>query len=214
MNLSAKAEAVYAQLDEKTTKMGDIRKIAKGIKRDHELAQELWAIGEMLPRRVAILIMDKNQLSQEVIDQLDADLQQHTVKEQNYLMEWLMANQLSKSKKTIALMESWEHSSSVLQRRTFWYYQTRLRWTGQAPPSNSEYLLAAIEERMEHEEPQVQWAMNFTAGQIGIHQPEFRARCIALGERLGLYKDEVVPRGCVPSYLPEFIAVEAAKWKK
>ena len=125
-----------------------------------------------------------------------------------------MANQLAKDKKTVALMHSWKNSPSALQRRTFWYYQGRLRWVGQTPPPNSEELLSAIEERIESEEPEVQWAMNFTAGQIGIFQPEYRNRCIALGERTGLYKDEVVSRNCTPNYLPKFISIQVAKQKK
>lgn len=55
-------------------------------------------------------------------------------------------------------------------------------------------------------EPEVQWAMNFCAGQIGIHEPHFRSRCIKLGEALGLYKDERVAKNCTPNYLPEFDA--------
>jgi hypothetical protein len=69
---------------------------------------------------------------------------------------------------------------------------------GQTPPPNSEALLSSIEERIESEQPEVQWAMNFTAAQIGIFQPEHRSRCIALGERTGLYRDDIVPRGCTP----------------
>ena len=35
-------------------------------------------------------------------------MQTHTLDERNNLMDWLMANQLTKDKKKIALMESWE----------------------------------------------------------------------------------------------------------
>jgi 3-methyladenine DNA glycosylase AlkD len=175
---------------------------------------ELWSTGGYLPRQLAILIMDAKLLSQERIDTLDHDMQTHAPEEKLQLMDWLLANQLSKDKKTVALMQSWENSPSALQRRTFWYYQGRLRWVGQTPPSNSEDLLSSIEEQIENEEPEVQWAMNFTAAQIGIFQPELRSRCIALGERTGLYKDEVVPRGCTPSYLPEFISIQVSKLKK
>ncbi|WP_207896504.1 hypothetical protein [Flaviaesturariibacter flavus] len=111
-------------------------------------------------------------------------------------------------------MQSWENSPSALQRRTFWYYQGRLRWVGQAPPPNTEHLLGAIEDRIEKEKPEVQWAMNFTAGQIGVFQPEYRSRCIALGERTGLFRDEVVGKNCTPSYLPDFIAIQVSKLKK
>ena len=60
-------------------------------------------------------------------------------------------------------------------------------------------------------EPEVQWAMNFSAGQIGVFEPAYRSRCIELGERIGLYKGDPVAKGCTPDYLPEFIRIEAAK---
>lgn len=214
MKLSSKAENIYKQIDSKTTRLGDLRNIAKDIKKDHELAMELWSTGEYLPRQLAILIMDKKFLSQAFIDKLDKDIQKHNEDERLQLIDWLMANQLSKDKKTIALMESWENSASALQRRIYWYYQGRLRWVGQTPPPNTEKLLAAIEKRIEKEEPEVQWAMNFVAAQIGIFMPEYRSRCIALGKRTGLYKDEIVSKGCTPNYLPEYISIQVAKLKK
>lgn len=214
MTLTPTAQEIYTQISADGTKLGDLRKIAKEIKRDHELAMELWSTGEVLPRQLAILIMDKKLLTQEVIDQLDQDIQNHEYKERNHLADWLMANQLAKDKKTTALMQSWKDSPSPLQRRLFWYHQARLRWMGQTPPPNTEELLAAIEADLATEQPEVQWAMNFTAGQIGIHQPKYRSRCIAIGEKTGLYKDEMVSKGCTPSYLPEFIEIEAAKLQK
>ena len=210
MNLSTKAQEIYSQVAG-TSKLGDLRKIAKEIKRDHELAMELWSTGEFMPRQMAILIMDKKQLTQDFIDQLDQDIQTHEFDECNHLTDWLMANQLMKDKKTIALIEGWEHSSSALQRRVFWYYQARLRWTGQVPPDNTEALLSSIEKKLADEEPTVQWAMNFTAGQIGTFDSNHRSRIIDLGEKIGLYRDEEVPRGCTPNYLPEFIRIQVEK---
>lgn len=207
---SSKAENILSQIDSKT-KLGDLRKIAKVIKKDHELAMELWSSEEYLPRLLAILIMDKKLLSQDVLDKLDKDMQIHTIDERNNLMDWLMANQLNKDKKTVALMESWETSPSALQRRAFWYYQARLRWTGQTPPDNTEDLLSALEANISQEEPEVQWAMNFTAGWIGVYDEKNRARCIKIGEKTGLYKDEKVSKGCTPNYLPEFIKIEVNK---
>jgi hypothetical protein len=145
---------------------------------------------------------------------LDQDIQNHEPEERLQLIDWLMANQLSKDKKSITLMESWENSPSTLQRRIFWYYQGRLRWVGQTPPPNSEDLLTSMEARMAIEKPEVQWAMNFTAAQIGIFQPELRSRCITLGERIGLYKHDKVAKGCTPNYLPELISIQVAKLKK
>ncbi|MBC1490467.1 DNA alkylation repair protein [Listeria booriae] len=206
------AEDILTHINHET-KLGDLRKIAKEIKQDHELAMELWSTEEFLPRLLAILIMDKKLLTQDVLNELDKDMQTHPIDERNNLMDWLMANQLTKSKKTIALIESWENSSSALQRRTFWYYQARLRWTGQTPPDNTEELLSALEASIMQEEPEVKWAMNFTAGWIGVYDEKNRARCMQLGEKTGLYKDQVVARGCTPDYLPSFITIEVNKRK-
>ncbi|MBC2372700.1 DNA alkylation repair protein [Listeria booriae] len=206
------AENILTHINSET-KLGDLRKIAREIKQDHELAMELWSTEEFLPRLLAILIMDKKLLTQDVLNELDKDMQTHPFDERNNLMDWLMANQLTKSKKTIALIESWENSSSALQRRTFWYYQARLRWTGQIPPENTEELLSALEASIMQEEPEVKWAMNFTAGWIGVYDEKNRARCMQLGEKTGLYKDQVVARGCTPDYLPSFITIEVNKRK-
>ncbi|WP_299160637.1 DNA alkylation repair protein [uncultured Tenacibaculum sp.] len=211
MKLSLKAQKIYNEIDKETTKLGDLRKIAKEIKKDHELAMELWSTGKFMPRQLAILIMDKKLLNQELINLIDNDIQKHNYDEQNHLMDWLMANQLSKDKKIVLLMETWEKSPSYLQRRVFWYYQARLRWMGNTEYSNTEYLLTAIEKNMMDEKPEVQWAMNYTAGQIGKWQEAYRERCISIGEKTGLYKDEIVPKNCTPSYLPEFIRIEVAK---
>lgn len=214
MKLSSKGKALYEQIDPDTTKLGDLRTWAKEIKMDHGLAMELWATNAFLPRLLATLIMDKKMLSQELIDQLDRDIQKHAFEERIQLIDWLMANQLTKDRKTIALMTSWKNSLSVLQRRVFWYYQARLRWMGKTDHDNTEALLTSIEADMVAEEPEVQWAMNFTAGQIGKWQEAYRDRCISIGENTGLFKDEIVPRGCTPSYLPEFIPIEVAKLNK
>ena len=55
INRSLIAENILSQINSKT-KLGDLRKIAKDIKKDHELAMELWSTEEFLPRLLAILI--------------------------------------------------------------------------------------------------------------------------------------------------------------
>ncbi|MHA6261153.1 DNA alkylation repair protein [Sporosarcina sp. CAU 1771] len=207
---SSKVEEILAQINSKTM-LGELRKIAKDIKKDHELAMELWSSEAFLPRLLAILIMDKNLLTEDILNEMDKDMEMHTFDERNNLMDWLMANHLTKDKKKIALIESWENSPSALQRRTYWYYQGRLRWTGKTLPENTPDLLAAMEAKISQEEPEVQWAMNFTAGWIGVYDETNRVRCIQLGEKTGLYKGDKVSKGCTPNYLPEFMEMEVNK---
>lgn len=211
--LSSKAEIILLKIKHNRL-LGNLRKIAKDIKKDHELALELWSTAEFLPRLLAVLILDKKRLSEDDLNAFTADMQTHDFNERNNLMDWLFANQLTKDKQKIALIESWANSPFALKRRTFWYYQGRLRWTGKTPPENTEDLLSLIEATITQEQAEVQWAMNFTAGWIGVFDEQYRDRCIELGKRTGLYKDEKVSKGCTPNYLPDFIRIEYNKRQK
>lgn len=212
MALSAKAQALHDQVIPQGTLVGSIKKLAKTVKKDHALALELWATGKLNCRLLAVLILDRKLLDQDLVDALCADMLDHPGNTgQIRLMEWLMVNQLLKSAAGTRMVASWEHRPVALQRRSFWYHQARLRWTGKTEHDNTEQLLEALEARMADEEPGVQLMMNFTAGWIGVFVPQHRDRVAALGERTGLYRDEVVPRGCTPGYLPDFIRVEVGK---
>lgn len=214
MSRSARVEKIVAEITHGNVKLGDIKARGKEIKKDHALATELWATEHHNARLLAILIFDTKLLDEPFIERLASDMLRHESVERCRLADWLLANQLAKDKKLHRLLVTWEKNPSPMLRRLFWYHQARLRWAGQAPPGNSADLLDALESGMANAEPEVQWAMNFCAGQIGIHEPPFRSRCIELGEALGLYKDERVAKHCTPSYLPEFIRIEVAKLER
>ena len=66
-------------------------------------------------------------------------------------------------------------------------------------------LLDRIEKEMPKATPEVQWTMNNTLGAIGIHHPEHRDRVLAIGERIGLYRDWPMSKGCIPPYVPVWV---------
>jgi 3-methyladenine DNA glycosylase AlkD len=65
-----------------------------------------------------------------------------------------------------------------------------------------EALLNRIEKEMPGAKPQTQWTMNNTLMAIGIHHPSLRKRVIAIGEKIGLYKDWPMSKGCIIPYVP------------
>jgi 3-methyladenine DNA glycosylase AlkD len=213
MTLSTKAQKIFKEIIKEGAMLGDLRRIAREIKKDHHLATELWSTGKLFPRLLSILIMDKKELCNNVVDMLFKDIEKHPMDDRLQLADWLMANQLANDRKLTGLMLSWQNDPSSLRRRIFWYYQGRLRWVGQSPPDNTAELLKAIEEGLLKEEPEVQWAMNFTAAWIGVFDKAYRKKCIEMGNNLGLYKDEVVAKGCSPQFLPKLIAQEVEKRK-
>ena len=145
MALSKRAQKVVAEITSGEVKLGDLKKRAKEIKSDHELAMELWSTGEYYPRLLSTLIFDKKLLTESVIDQLASDMRSHGDTERDQLADWFLANQLMKNKKLVTLLETWEDNPAPILRRLFWYHQARLRWTGQTPPNNSGDLLDSLE---------------------------------------------------------------------
>jgi hypothetical protein len=47
--------------------------------------------------------------------------------------------------------------------------------------------------------------MNSTLAQIGINYPEYRDRSIAIGEKLGIYRNFPVSKGCTSPFAPIWI---------
>ena len=161
MALSPKAQEVIAQLETESPKMGDIKKLAKTIKKDTELAWELWGTGEYVPRLLAALIFDPKKLTEDDFHQFANEMTVHDEKKRHQMGDWLLAHQLMKSKDLTAAMLTWMENPLPILRRFFWYHQLRLRWTGKTPPpENSAELMDAIEEKLGSEDPDVQWAMN------------------------------------------------------
>lgn len=99
--LSTQATDILTAINQPNTKLGDLRKWAKDIKRNHELALELWATESFFARMLSILIMDHKVLSQDVLDEFTKAMEQHSMDERTQLMDWLMANQLTKNKKPL-----------------------------------------------------------------------------------------------------------------
>ena len=56
MALSARVKKLVAEITGGPVKLGDLRARGKEIKKDHELALELWSTGEFYPRLLATLI--------------------------------------------------------------------------------------------------------------------------------------------------------------
>jgi 3-methyladenine DNA glycosylase AlkD len=66
-------------------------------------------------------------------------------------------------------------------------------------------LLDRIETEMGNAPSQPQWTMNFCLAETGINFPEHRDRALAIGEKLGVYRDYKVSKGCTSPFAPIWI---------
>ncbi len=53
--------------------------------------------------------------------------------------------------------------------------------------------------------------MNNTLAAIGIKHANLRERAIAIGEKVGLYKDWPVSKGCIIPYVPVWVGAMVKK---
>ncbi len=179
-------------------KMGDIRNVAKKIKTDHALALELWETGNVDARFLAILICKPKQLS---MDEL-----QRMVKSEKYVyvIDWLYSYVIKDHPDREALRQRWTDTDDVMCARVWWSL------TSGCVNRNPEILdlpalLDHIESEMGAAPPEVQWTMNSTLANIGIRFPEHRQRALAIGEKLGIYRDYPVSKGCTSPFAPIWI---------
>jgi len=179
-------------------KLGDIRALAKPIKTNHALAKALWQTGNIEARLLATQVIDVKRLT---IAELDA-----MVKEEPFsqVADWLSAYVIKEHPQKEQLRQQWMLTDHPMAARAGWSL-TSGRVTRTPQGIDLTALLDRIEREMPGAPPEVQWTMNTTLAQIGINHPALRGRAIAIGERLGIYRNYPVSKGCTSPFAPIWI---------
>lgn len=177
---------------------GDVRKLAKKIKSDHALALALWQTENIDARFLAILLMEVKKISAEEMDQLVRSV---TFVE---VADWLITYVVKHHNDKEALRQEWMASKDPMAARAGWSL-TAERVVKRPQGLDLSALLNRIESQMGSAPEEAQWTMNFVLAEIGIHFPEHRERAMAIGEKLGLYRDYPVSKGCISPFAPIWI---------
>ena len=179
-------------------KLGDIRKVANEIKADHALALELWETGNFEARLLAILVMKPKALS---AGEMDAMVRSNRVPQ---VSDWLNSYVVKAHPEKETLRRQWMETDHAMAARAGWSL-TAERIAKSADGLDLPALLDRIESEMAAAAPEPQWTMNAALARIGIHHPEHRARALAIGETLGVYRDYPTSPGCTSPFAPIWI---------
>lgn len=179
-------------------KLGDLRTLAKKIKTDHDLALQLWDTGNVEAQLLATLIIKPTSLTTSELDKLTRSTTCAQV------ADWLNAYVVAQHPEKDSLREKWMKAKDRWAARAGWNL-TASRINKGTDDFDLTALLDRIEKEMPKAMPEVQWTMNNTLGAIGIHNPKFRKRAVAIGEKIGLYRDWPVSKGCTPPYVPVWV---------
>ena len=177
---------------------GDLRKLANKIKSNHELALSLWKTGNVDAQFLATLLIKVGLLS---ADEMDRMVRSVTF---DWVAEWLHSYVVKEHADKETLRKKWMTSDDRWAARAGWQLTA-----GRVAKSPEGLDLAALLDRIEKElaaaASEVQWTMNGCLAEIGIHFPKHRTRAIAIGEKLGIYRDYPVSKGCTSPFAPIWI---------
>lgn len=179
-------------------KRGDLRTLANKIKSNHELAQALWKTGNVDAQQLATLLVDVKRLSAAELEQMVQTVSFA------WTADWLHSYVTKEHAEKETLRQKWLSSENRWTARAAWQLTA-----GRAAKSPEGLDLAALLDRLEREMPaaevEVQWTMNACLAEIGIHHPQLRKRALAIGEKLGLYRDYPCAKGCTSPFAPIWI---------
>ena len=178
--------------------LGDIRKLAAKIKTDDKLATALWDTGNIDARLLAILLIKPQSLSRDEMDRM--------VRSANFVQvaEWLNSYIAKNHPDKELLRQAWMKDDDPWAARAGWSL-TSERVARNPDGLDLLALLDRIESEMGSAAAEVQWTMNACLAGIGIHFPGHRQRALAIGEKLGIYRDYPVSKGCTSPFAPIWI---------
>ncbi|MCK6486198.1 MAG: DNA alkylation repair protein [Phycisphaerae bacterium] len=183
-------------------KHGDIRALAKKIKPpkgadNRDLALQLWATGNVEAQLLATLLIKPASLSAKELDAMTRSTTCASV------AEWLNSYVVAQHPERESLRETWMKPKEKHRwaARAGWHLTASMINKGEGG-LDVEALLDRIEKEMPKAPPETQWTMNNTLMAIGIHHAKHRKLAIAIGEKIGLYKDWPMSKGCIIPYVP------------
>jgi 3-methyladenine DNA glycosylase AlkD len=178
--------------------LGDIRKLAAKIKTNHKLALALWKTGNLDARFLAALLIEPKKLSADELDRMVRSI------EFSWVADWLNSYVVKEHPDRESLRQAWMASDDPWAARAGWNL-TSSRVAKSPEGLDLPALLDRIESEMGSAVPEAQWTMNSCLATIGIHFPKHRKRAIAIGEKLGVYRDYPVSKGCTSPFAPIWI---------
>ena len=185
--------------DDHGVNLSKLRAIAKRLKAQHELANELWATGDTAARLLALLLCRPKTYGR---DELDAMLREARTPK---VHDWFVNYVVKKSPHSEELRAAWLADRDPLVASAGWAL-TSERVAKQPEGLDLAGLLDVVEAQMKDAPERLQWAMNTCLATIGIWHADQRSRAVSIGERLAVLKDYPTPPGCTSPFAPTWIA--------
>lgn len=121
------------------------------------------------------------------------------------IADWLNAFVIARYAEREVLRQKWMKDKNPWAARAGWHLAASRINVGDDDDHDLPSLLDRIEQALHRARPEVPRTMNNTLGAIGIRHAAVRARAASFGERIGLYRNWPVAKGCTPPYVPVWV---------
>lgn len=181
--------------------MGAISGIAKAYKNRLDLFAPLWQTGVLEAQYLAI------QIAKTKPDQLTSTALETCLNEQVSVnvLDKLASIILSKRKDS----KNWEEDLLIQDQAIFqrlgWFLHAKYFAGKTATDQEIEQTLTYINEHLQTADPLIQWTMNQCLVEIAVTYPDYLEKGRAIGQKLAVYADMKVPKGCTSAYAPDWI---------
>lgn len=178
----------------------NVDKLAKRIKRDHDLALALWETGHHDARMVAVRVADPEQLAAKVADAWVRDCD-------NYVAAESLAGLVARSPVGLAREKAWRDRKGEWVASAGWNVTTRHAMDGVLDDAACRELIEQIARELPARPNRVRHEMNMALIAIGSRgSADLKKRVLALARALGPIEVDHGETGCTTPDIAAYIA--------
>lgn len=200
---SEQTAKIYTRLGVKETILGvnkgPLRKLAESLGVNEPLAKACWESGIFETRIIAITISDPATFTPMKVETWVAQSDSIPVIDE-LCFTWFEAMDLGMDQ-----IRSWIDHPSMLHQRLGWNLAIVKVHRKKLNTNDLHELVTRIERELSSANPLIQDAMNRCLVEVSVTYTQFTEEGLAIGERLGVYKEVKVAKGCTSPYAPDWI---------
>lgn len=198
-----KTAKIYARLGVKETILGvnkgPLRQLAESLGVNEPLALEAWTSGIYEARLIASTISDPTTFTPTKVEKWVAHSESLPVIDE-LCFTWFESMDVG-----MDAIQAWIIDPSMKHQRLGWNLAIVKVHRKKLNTVDLRTLVDRIERELPTASPWIQDAMNRCLVEIAVTYAEFTDEGLALGERLGVYQDVKVAKGCTSPYAPDWI---------
>lgn len=200
---SEKTAKIYARLGVKETiigvNKGPLRKFAESLGVNEPLALEAWSSGIYEARLIASTISDPQTFTPNKVEVWVAQSESLPVIDE-LCFTWFESMNLG-----METIRMWINAPTLKNQRLGWNLAIVKVHRKKLNALDIRELVDRIERELPKADALIQDAMNRCLVEISVSFSEFTEEGLEIGERLGVYKDVKVSKGCTSPYAPDWI---------